>query len=151
MFVRACVRACMRASVCLMCAKCVSEGFFFLLRVFLLLTHLCSQAVVMRKSFVEFVLDRCQGDAPAWTPVQAEAVVHYFDKYWHGDLRIRSSFIDAVFLKLRFELHCPYTPSNGAQEGSHAMWDSIIMHGLQNKNVLNVVQKAVGMSMSGAS
>jgi len=106
---------------------------------------------MMRTSLVEHVVARCQEDGGPWTPVQAEKFIAYFDKYWHYNSSVREAFIDDMFLVLKLERNCQYVASTGSLEGSHKNWDAVLMGGMQNKSVRNVVKRIAGISPDGSS
>jgi hypothetical protein len=87
----------------------------------------------MRTCFVEYVIARCEGESPGWTYVQCEIIIAYFDKFWHFNLRVRAACIDERLFELRLNRLCKYVASTGGLESGHKHWDSIMMHGLQNK------------------
>jgi len=109
-----------------------------------------AQAEFMRMCLVEYILSQCEGENPLWTPVQASKIIAYIDTYWHFNHRVRAAFIDKNFLMLKLDLGCTAVASTGSAESSHVHWDKITMDGIQNKSVLNVVKKVVGISPDGS-
>lgn len=91
------------------------------------------QATTMRMSLVMWVLARCEGDNILWSPVQADIIIRYFDKYWHFNPRVRVAFIDMAFMHLKLDLECEDVATTSPHEGSHMHFDSLLMRGLQNK------------------